>query len=85
MIIHLVYFAALIEAYRTGDLGQVYPIARGSAPLMTATATTLFVGENLSLIGWAGIVRWSPACSCCRRAVAASSPGSTAAPSASRS
>jgi drug/metabolite transporter (DMT)-like permease len=56
VVIHLVYFAALIEAYRTGDLGHVYPIARGSAPLMTATATTLFVGENLSLIGWAGIV-----------------------------
>jgi drug/metabolite transporter (DMT)-like permease len=56
VVIHLVYFAALIESYRTGDLGQVYPIARGSAPLMTATATTFFVGEKLSLIGWAGIV-----------------------------
>ena len=54
-VIHLFYFAALIEAYRTGDLGQVYPIARGSAPLLTATATTLFAGEKLSLIGWAGI------------------------------
>jgi drug/metabolite transporter (DMT)-like permease len=56
VVIHLFYFAALIEAYRTGDLGQVYPIARGSAPLMTATVTTLFVGEKLSLIGWGGIV-----------------------------
>lgn len=56
VIIHLFYFAALIEAYRTGDLGQVYPIARGSAPLMTATATTFLVGEKLSLIGWGGIV-----------------------------
>jgi drug/metabolite transporter (DMT)-like permease len=54
-VIHLFYFAALIEAYRTGDLGQVYPIARGSAPLLTATATTLFVGENLSLVGWTGV------------------------------
>ena len=54
--IHLVYFASLIESYRTGDLGQVYPIARGSAPLMTASATTLFVGEKLSLIGWVGIL-----------------------------
>ena len=53
--IHLVYFASLIESYRTGDLGQVYPIARGSAPLMTATATTIFVGERLSLVGWTGI------------------------------
>ncbi len=56
VIIHLFYFAALIEAYRTGDLGQVYPIARGSAPLMTATATIFIVGEKLSLVGWAGIV-----------------------------
>ena len=36
VLIHLVYFAALIESYRAGDMGQVYPIARGSAPLMTA-------------------------------------------------
>jgi drug/metabolite transporter (DMT)-like permease len=56
VVIHLFYFASLIEAYRTGDLGQVYPIARGSAPLMTATVTTFFVGEKLSLIGWGGIV-----------------------------
>jgi drug/metabolite transporter (DMT)-like permease len=54
--IHLVYFAALIESYRTGDMGQVYPIARGSAPLMTATVTTLFVGERLGLVGWLGIM-----------------------------
>jgi drug/metabolite transporter (DMT)-like permease len=56
VVIHLVYFASLIESYRTGDLGQVYPIARGSAPLMTAVATTIFVGEKLSLIGWTGIL-----------------------------
>jgi len=55
VVIHLVYFASLIETYRTGDLGQVYPIARGAAPLMTATVTTLFVGETLSVIGWTGI------------------------------
>ncbi|HVV61950.1 MAG TPA: DMT family transporter [Pseudolabrys sp.] len=53
--IHLVYFASLAEAYRAGDLGQVYPIARGSAPLMTATAGTLVVGEHLSFLAWAGI------------------------------
>ena len=53
--IHLVYFASLIETYRTGDLGQVYPIARGAAPLMTATVTALFIGERLSVIGWIGI------------------------------
>jgi drug/metabolite transporter (DMT)-like permease len=55
VLIHLFYFAALIESYRAGDMGQVYPIARGSAPLMTATATTLFIGERLGLMGWCGI------------------------------
>ncbi len=54
--IHLVYFASLIESYRTGDLGQVYPIARGAAPLMTAVATTIFIDERLSTVGWAGIL-----------------------------
>jgi drug/metabolite transporter (DMT)-like permease len=56
VVIHLVYFASLIESYRTGDLGQVYPIARGSAPLMTAAITSIFVGEKLSALGWMGIV-----------------------------
>jgi drug/metabolite transporter (DMT)-like permease len=56
VIIHLFYFAGLIESYRAGDMGQVYPIARGSAPLMTALITTLFVGEVLSGAGWLGIV-----------------------------
>ena len=56
VVIHLFYFASLIESYRTGDLGQVYPIARGSAPLMTASVTTLYIGEQLSLVGWAGIL-----------------------------
>jgi drug/metabolite transporter (DMT)-like permease len=54
--IHLFYFAALIESYRAGDMGQVYPIARGSAPLMTATVTTVLIGEHLGVAGWLGIV-----------------------------
>ncbi len=54
-IIHLFYFAALIESYRSGDLGQVYPIARGSAPLMTAAASLIVVGEQLRVLSWAGI------------------------------
>jgi hypothetical protein len=36
VVIHLGYYIGLSEAYRTGDMGQVYPIARGAAPLMTA-------------------------------------------------
>ena len=54
--IHIVYYLALAQAYKFGDLGQVYPIARGSAPLMTAGLTTLWLGEALGPFAWAGIV-----------------------------
>jgi drug/metabolite transporter (DMT)-like permease len=56
VVIHLFYFAGLSEAYRTGDLGQVYPLARGSAPLMTAGVTASLLGERIGVAGWSGIV-----------------------------
>ena len=56
VITHVGYYVGLSRAYRSGDMGQVYPIARGTAPLMTAAGGALLVGENFSLIGWAGIV-----------------------------
>jgi drug/metabolite transporter (DMT)-like permease len=55
VLIHLVYFAALIESYAAGDMGLVYPLARGSAPLMTAVAAAALVNERLALLGWLGI------------------------------
>jgi drug/metabolite transporter (DMT)-like permease len=54
--IHIVYFLALAQAYKFGDLGQVYPIARGSAPLMTAGLATFWLGETLGTFAWTGIV-----------------------------
>jgi drug/metabolite transporter (DMT)-like permease len=56
VIIHIGYYLALAEAYRTGDLGQVYPVARGSAPLMTAVLASVWIGEALGFYGWAGVV-----------------------------
>lgn len=48
VILHIGYNLFLTKAYDAGDLGQVYPIARGSAPLVTAIVGFLFVGEALS-------------------------------------
>src|SRR6266446_6563909 len=56
MALHLAYFIGLTEAYRTGDMGQVYPIARGTAPLLTALASYLLLGEDLGILGSSGIV-----------------------------
>lgn len=43
--IHTAYHFALPIAYNHGDLGQVYPIARGSAPLMVMAAAAVVAGE----------------------------------------
>jgi drug/metabolite transporter (DMT)-like permease len=56
IILHLAYYYGLTEAYRTGDLSQVYPIARGAAPLMTAMISTTALGEDIGLYGWIGIL-----------------------------
>ena len=53
--IHVVYYLTLAEAYRGADLGQVYPIARGTAPLMTAVLASLWLHETLGIYGWAGV------------------------------
>lgn len=55
-IIHVAYFVALAEAYRWGDLSQVYPIARGTAPLLTAALASLWLNEALGSNGWAGVI-----------------------------
>ncbi len=54
--VHLLYFNALLTGYRVGDLTVVYPLARGSAPLVTASAAVLLMGETLSIAGTAGVL-----------------------------
>ncbi|MET4807767.1 EamA family transporter [Limibacillus sp. MBR-115] len=53
--IHSIYYWALINAYKLGDLSQVYPIARGSAPLLVAVGGFLLVGESLSPLEMVGL------------------------------
>lgn len=54
--IHLLYYLVLSEAYRRGEMSQIYPIARGSAPLLTALASVTLIGEPLGRHALFGIV-----------------------------
>lgn len=45
--LHIGYQLFLLTAYRLGDLTQVYPIARGTAPLLVAGVSTIFLGVKL--------------------------------------
>jgi drug/metabolite transporter (DMT)-like permease len=53
--IHVVYYVTLLRGYRLGDLSVVYPLARGTGPLITAVVATTFLGEALRWIGWLGV------------------------------
>ncbi|BAJ28099.1 MULTISPECIES: EamA family transporter [Kitasatospora] len=44
--VHAAYMAQLSRAYRLGDFGQVYPVARGVAPVGVAAVAVLLLGEH---------------------------------------
>lgn len=53
--LHFGYQLFLQHSYRLGDLTHVYPLARGTAPLLTAALSVLWLGEHLNAMAWAGI------------------------------
>jgi drug/metabolite transporter (DMT)-like permease len=53
--LHFGYNLVLAEAYRTGGLGLVYPIARGAAPAVVAIAGAALFGEVLAPTGILGV------------------------------
>ncbi len=55
-VVHLVYYLILLRGYRKADLTVVYPVARGSGPLLSSMAAMLLLGESLSVVGVWGIV-----------------------------
>jgi drug/metabolite transporter (DMT)-like permease len=55
-VIHYVYQLSLTRMYELGDLSQVYPIARGLAPLGVAVLAALYAGEGITLIQGLGLV-----------------------------
>jgi drug/metabolite transporter (DMT)-like permease len=58
-VIHLGYFILLQRGYRVGDLSVVYPLARGTGPLLTVVAAVWFLGERpgaVALVGAVGVV-----------------------------
>ncbi|MBI3080021.1 MAG: EamA family transporter [candidate division NC10 bacterium] len=54
-LLHALYFLFLSEAYERGELSLVYPLARGSGPLLVALLAPLLLGEVLTPGGATGI------------------------------
>lgn len=55
-MLELTYFITLSTAYRRGELSVVYPIARGTAPLLAVAVGVVILGERLHLVAVAGIL-----------------------------
>ncbi len=55
-LLHTGYNLFLARSYKTGDLGLVYPVARGTAPLLTLCGSYLFTHDPVSPIAAVGIV-----------------------------
>jgi drug/metabolite transporter (DMT)-like permease len=53
--LHTGYKLFLIRAYGHGDLSQVYPLARGTAPLIVAVASALLLAEAPGALRWAAV------------------------------
>jgi drug/metabolite transporter (DMT)-like permease len=53
---HWLYQTALVRALSRGDLSLVFPVMRGSAPLLTALAAAIMLGEQLSPLAMTGLV-----------------------------
>jgi drug/metabolite transporter (DMT)-like permease len=55
-ILHVAYFVALQKGYQLGDLSVVYPVARGTGPVLTTIAAVILLGERPSAVALLGAV-----------------------------
>ena len=54
-LLHVLYYVILLRGYRRADLTVVYPLARGSGPLLSSFVAITLLGERLSWLGALGI------------------------------
>jgi len=56
IVIHVFYNLLLMRCYRLGEFGQVYPLARGTSPLVVTILAAVFVHEHLALPQIGGVL-----------------------------
>ncbi|ESH22405.1 hypothetical protein SEEGA711_19956 [Salmonella enterica subsp. enterica serovar Gaminara str. ATCC BAA-711] len=53
--LQVVYTVLVAKTYQVSDMSQTYPLMRGTAPLLVALISVLFLGDSLSSMAWIGI------------------------------
>lgn len=54
-VLHVAYMALLMRSFTLGDFGQMYPIARGTAPLVVTVLAAVLLGERPDAWATAGV------------------------------
>lgn len=54
-VLHVLYYVTLLRGYLRADLTVVYPMARGSGPLLSSLAAILLLGERITVFGLLGV------------------------------
>ena len=54
-LVHVLYSLVLQRAYRESDFAVVYPVARGSGPMLSVVAAVIVLGETPSPTGWLAV------------------------------
>lgn len=54
--VHVIYAVLLMRGYRLGQFSQVYPLTRGTSPLLVALGAALFIGEVPHPVQMLGVV-----------------------------
>ncbi|WP_159871636.1 MULTISPECIES: DMT family transporter [unclassified Raoultella] len=53
--LQVVYTVLVAKTYQVSDMSQTYPLMRGTAPLLVAVVSVVFLGDRLSPLAWSGI------------------------------
>jgi drug/metabolite transporter (DMT)-like permease len=53
-LVHVLYYRSLLHGYAVSDLTVVYPVARGSGPLLSCVAAVLLLDEHLTPVAATG-------------------------------
>jgi len=54
-VLQVLYTVLVAKTYQISDMSQTYPLMRGTAPLLVAIVSVLFLGDSLSWLAWCGI------------------------------
>ena len=54
--LQIIYYVLIAQVYRIADMGEAYPLMRGTAPLLVAVVSVNFLDELFAPLAWLGVI-----------------------------